>query len=400
MKITAIETIRTEGHPNLLWVELHTDQGLVGLGETFYGAAQAEAHVHAYLAPILLGRDPRPIERHWRAMIPYCGYVGSGAEMRALSAVDIALWDLAGKAAGMPVHQLLGGAVRDEIRVYNTCAGYRYVQNRPAQGTDNFGLPAGEARGAYEDLDAFLHRADELASSLLEMGIGAMKIWPFDFAAEANRGLTISPSELDQALEPFAKIRRALGDRIEVMAELHALWLKPAACEIARALAPYRPFWIEDPVRMDHLASIKDVARASPAKIATGETLGGRAQYRSLLELDAVGVLIMDIAWGGGLTEARKVAAMAEAWHVPFATHDCTGPVALAAAVHFSLHAENALIQEMVRAFYFGWYGEMVTDLPPLRNGLIRAPEGPGLGLALQPDLRRRPGIAVRRSAL
>ena len=244
MKITAIETIRTESHPNILWVEIHTDQGLAGLGETFYGAAQAEAHIHAYLAPILLGRDPRPIERHWRAMVPYCGYVGSSAEMRALSAIDIALWDLGGQAMGVPVHQLLGGAVRDEIRVYNTCAGYRYVQNRPAQGTDNFGLPGAGARGDYEDLDAFLHRADELAASLLEMGIGAMKIWPFDFAAEANRGLSISPAELEQALEPFAKIRRAHGDRIEVMAELHALWLKPAACEIAVNVAAHER-WVK-----------------------------------------------------------------------------------------------------------------------------------------------------------
>ncbi len=150
---------------------------------------------------------------------------------------------------------------------------------------------------------------------------------------------------------------------------------------------------------MDHLGSIAEVAAVTHTPIATGETLGGKAQYRNLLELEAVGVAIMDLVWGGGLTEARKVAALCEAWHLPFAAHDCTGPVALTASVHLALAAPNVFIQEIVRAFYHGWYGDLVTALPPLEDGRIRAPEGPGLGTRLNPDVVKRPDARLRRSA-
>jgi L-alanine-DL-glutamate epimerase-like enolase superfamily enzyme len=230
------------------------------------------------------------------------------------------------------------------------------------------------------------------------MGITGMKIWPFDFAAEASGGHYISRTDLNRALGPFAKIRAAVGDRIDIMAELHALWNLPMAKRIAEALDDYDLLWIEDPVRMDHLASIGEVAAATRTPIAVGETLGGRGQYRNLLELEAVGLVIMDLTWGGGLTEARKIAAMTEAWHLPFAAHDCTGPVALTASVHLALNAPNVFIQEVVRAFYYGWYGELVTDLPPIEGGQIRAPEGPGLGTRLLPDVPKRPDARVRRS--
>ena len=205
--------------------------------------------------------------------------------------------------------------------------------------------------------------------------------------------------ELDDALTPFRKVRQAVGDKIDIMAELHALWLLPPAREIVRALDQFTPRWIEDPVRMDHLASLGALSRAARAPIAAGETLGGRGQFRTLLEMNAVGLAIMDLAWGGGLSEARKVAAMCEAWHVPFAAHDCTGPVTLAASTHLALATHNVFTQEIVRAFYYGWYADIVTALPPLADGHIAAPEGPGLGLALLPDFRRRADVAVRRSA-
>jgi L-alanine-DL-glutamate epimerase-like enolase superfamily enzyme len=398
MKVTAIETIRLEEFPNLLWVQVHTDEGLTGLGETFYGVAAAEAHIHEFVAPRLLGTDPLLIESIARRLVGYVGYAGSGAEQRGNSAVDIALWDLWGQASGQPIHQLLGGASRETVRVYNTCAGYRYVRRKDLQATANFGLPTEGAEGPYEDLDGFLNRADELALSLLEMGITGMKIWPFDFAAEASGGHYISRADLDRALEPFAKIRDAVGDRIDVMAELHALWNLPMAKRIAEALDDYDLLWIEDPVRMDHLSSIGEVAAATPTPIAVGETLGGRGQYRDLLELEAVGLVIMDLTWGGGLSEARKIAAMTEAWHLPFAAHDCTGPVTLTASTHLALNAPNVFIQEVVRAFYYGWYGELVTHLPPIEGGQIRAPDGPGLGTRLLPEVPKRPDAQIRRS--
>ncbi len=397
MKIDAIETVRLEEFPNLLWTLVHTDEGPTGLGETFYGAGSAEAHIHGIVAPLLLGQDPRLIARHHPKLVGYVGFTGAGAEQRGRSAVDMALWDIWGQATGQPVHQLLGGAVRDDIRVYNTCAGYRYVRKADGQGTRNFGLSGSE--GPYEDLDAFLNSADELAHSLLEMGIDGMKIWPFDFAAEASGGRYISAADLDGALEPFAKIRRAVGDRMDVMAEMHSLWDRPQAVRIARALEQYEPFWVEDPVFMDHLASLDEVARATTCPIAVGETRGGAADFRYLLELDSLGQIIMDVAWCGGITEARKIAHMAEPWHIPVAFHDCTGPVTLAASTHLALASPNCHIQEMVRAFYYGWYGELVTDLPPVERGRIRAPDAPGLGLALQPGVTKRADCTVRRSA-
>jgi len=395
--VTAIETIRLAAYPNLIWVQVHSDRGLIGLGESYFGPGAVEAHIHDFIAPYLLGQDPRAVERHAPRLLGYVGKGGSGAEMRAASAVDIALWDLWGQASGQSIHQLLGGPSRDSIRVYNTCAGTEYVRNSAAVKTDDFGLSA--APGPYEDLDGFLNRPVELAQSLLEMGITAMKIWPFDFAAEASGGHYISDTDLAKAIAPFVKIQDALGGEMEIMAELHALWDLPCAKRIVDALDPLDLLWIEDPVRMDHLGSLAEVAAVTHTPIATGETLGGKAQYRSLLELEAVGVAIMDLVWGGGLTEGRKVAAICDAWHLPFAAHDCTGPVALTASVQLALAAPNVFIQEIVRAFYYGWYSELVTALPPLEDGQIRAPEGAGLGIKLNPGVVERPDATVRRSA-
>lgn len=188
MKIRRVETVRLKEFPNILFVQVHTDAGVSGLGETFLGAAAVEAYIHETAAPYLLGKDPHQIERHALQLRGYIGAGSPGAETRGRSAIDIALWDIAGKIAGQPLYQLLGGATRPAIRVYNTCAGYRYIRSAPEQRVANWGLPTDGSPGPYEDLDAFLHRADELARSLLDQGIDAMKIWPFDAFAEASDG--------------------------------------------------------------------------------------------------------------------------------------------------------------------------------------------------------------------
>jgi galactonate dehydratase len=396
MKITSVETVRLGEFANIIWVRIHTDEGLIGLGETFMGAAAVEAYIHETVAPKLIGRDPLQIEAINRDLIGYLGWRGAGVETRGNSAIDIALWDLFGQALGVPVSVALGGKSRDMIRTYNTCAGYKYVRDARAQAVENWGVGATE--GPYEDLEGFLNRADELAHSLIEQGITGMKIWPFDIAAERTGGLDISAEELRTALKPFEKIRSAVGDRMDIMVEFHSLWQLPAAQRIARALQPFDTYWHEDPVRMDSLETLKAYAPHSKAMICASETLAYPHAFRDYLATGVAGVAMLDLSWCGGLSEARKIAGMAEAHHIPVAPHDCTGPVVFMASCHFSLHARNALIQESVRAFYTGWYTELVTELPRVKNGEISLGDAPGLGLTLLPGLTERADAIVRTS--
>ena len=398
MKITALETIRNAEFPNLLWLHVHTDEGISGLGETFFGAQAVEAYLHESVAPQLLGQDPGRIDYIARKLYGYLGFRGSGVETRGNSAIDIALWDLWGKRTGQPVYQLLGGLTREQVRVYNTCAGYRYVRQRPVQTTDNWGLDGEE--GPYEDLDAFLNRADELALSLLQQGIQAMKIWPFDHAAENNGGLHISPAELRRALEPFEKIRKAVGDKMDIMVEFHSLWNLPTACRIAEAVKPFQPYWMEDPVKIDSLSVVGEYRQRTGLPVTASETLSYRTGYKDLLEAKAVDIVMPDLSWCGGISEAKKIATMAEAHQLPVAPHDCTGPVVLTASSHLSLNAPNALLQETVRAFYTGWYKEIVTVLPIIEEGYLRLEPNPGLGLELLPDFLKRNDTYRKRSEL
>jgi galactonate dehydratase len=388
MKITQIETIRLKEHPNpnILWVRVHTDEGLVGLGETFWGAQTVEAHIHEYVAPRLLGRDPLAIDRIAKDLVGYLGFRSTGAEVRGNSAIDIALWDLFGKFVGQPIAQLLGGFSRPSIRTYNTCAGSEYI-SRPNGTVNSWSAPTADK---YDDLTGFLTRADEIALELLADGITAMKIWPFDQFAAQTDGHYIAKADLKKALIPFEKIRKAVGDKMDIMVEFHSQWQLLPAIQIARALAPFETFWHEDPIRMDSLASLVRYEKASTAPICASETLGSRWAFRDLLETNAAGVIMLDLSWCGGISEARKIAAMAEAWHLPVAPHDCTGPVVLCASTHLALNVPNALVQESVRAFYRTWYADLVTALPKVDNGHITVPPGPGLGLELAPDFERK----------
>jgi L-alanine-DL-glutamate epimerase-like enolase superfamily enzyme len=399
MKITAIETLRTEEFGNVLWVRIHTDAGIIGLGETFYGAGAVEAHLHETLAGRILGRNPLHIEALHRDMtnLPMA-QASTGAESRATSAVDIALWDVFGKVCGQPVHQMLGGLCRDKQRIYNTCAGTRYVRSSNIKPVSTWGL--GVEDSPYEDLDAFMNRADVLAESLLESGISAMKIWPFDPAAIENHGLFITAEQMRTAIEPFEKIRKAVGDKMEIMVEFHSLWNLPVAKQIARALEPYKPTWYEDPIRMTSPQALAEYARSTDVWVCASETLGSRWPYKDLLERDATHVVMVDLCWTGGLTEGRKIAALADTWHRPFAPHDCTGPVGFVASIHASLSQPNTLIQESVRAFYRGWYLELVTEMPKIEGGYVYPLEAPGLGVDLLPAVYERSDLTVRRSAL
>jgi galactonate dehydratase len=396
VKISKIETIRLGEYPNLLFVRLHTDAGPTGLGETFFGPQAVEAYLHETAAPLLLGTDPLHIERHARALYGYLGYGSSGVETRGNSAVDIALWDIFGKVTGQPLYQLLGGPSRDRVRIYNTCAGYRYIRGASGQGVSNWGMPQEGPQGPYEDLDAFLRRPADLARSLLDQGISAMKIWPFDPYAAETGGQYISARDLRAGLEPFRKIRAAVGDAMEIMAEFHGLWNLPAAKRIAVALEEFGPFWYEDPLKADSLEALAEYAASTSVPVTLSETLSGRWSFRDLMERRAAGVVMLDLGWCGGVSEAKKIATMAEAYQLPVAPHDCTGPVVLTASTHLSINAPNAFIQETVRAYYTGWYRDLLTTLPSVADGHITPPPGPGLGTELVPGIGQRADATVR----
>lgn len=398
MRIERIETLRHEDFPNLLFVQVHAG-GLVGLGETFYAAAAVETYVHTVVAPLVLGQDASRISAVNRTLEGYVGYAGSGIETRARSAVDIALWDLAGQRSGLPLHDLMGGRSRSTIPVYNTCAGTEYVR-RAGQATVNYGRGV---TGDLEDLDRFMSDAGGLAEELLAEGIRGMKIWPFDAYAELSSGARITPGQLQEGLDPVRKIRAAVGDAMDVMVELHALWDTPSAISIIRALEPYQPYWVEDPVRADVVGGLADVHRAAQSagiRVAAGETVAGLAAYLPLFAASAIDVATVDVAWCGGITHALRIAAAAQAHGRPVAPHDCTGPVALTAATHLALSVPNAVVQETVRASLRTWYADFVTELPPIVDGEISVPHGPGLGTALQPDLDRRDRVHVQTSRI
>jgi galactonate dehydratase len=387
MRITEVETLRLPPYDNILWLRLHTDTGLVGLGETFRGAAGVEAHLHADIAPKLLGADPRRIDAITTELTrPYVGGRGSGAEIRAASAVDLALHDLVGQALGVPLHDLLGGRSRQTVPTYNTCAGYSYnsAGGRRAVGAED------AAAGPYDDQIAFERDAGKLAQSLLAMGITAMKIWPFDVFAAKTAGQWIHATDIAAGLVPLQKIRDAVGDAMEIMVELHAMWDLPAALAIARAVAPLRPFWMEDPIRNVDPLALADYRRQSGLPVCASETLAGMNTHLDLLRADAVDYVMLDIGWCGGLAQARRIAHLAEAHQRAVAPHDCTGPVVFAASTHLAVAVPNAAFMESVRAYWSGWYADLVTALPVIEGGRIAPPPGAGLGLALTPMVLER----------
>ena len=405
MKVVRLETIQAAEFPQLLWLRLHADNGLVGLGETFFAPGSVAAYLHDNVAPYLLGQEPRDIERHnFTLQNVYVGSRDSGAETRGNSAVDVALWDLFGQDTKLPVWRLLGGRTHDSVPVYNTCAGYGHARasKRHAlfERTEDWSSTDAVAEGPYEDLLAFRTDAGGLARSLLGEGVRAMKIWPFDAAAEASNGTRISGPDLDRALKPFRDVRAAVGDAMEVMVELHGLWSLPCAMTIARALEPFAPAWIEEPIRGNALDALAILARGTTIPVCVSERLATRNAFAQLIAAGAARIVMLDVAWCGGLTEARKVAAMAEAHQLPVTLHDCTGPVVFAASCALSAVLPNVNYQEMVRAYTSGWYREVVDVLPVVEAGGVRPLEQPGLGLRLREDFLSRSDLTVRISDL
>lgn len=380
MRITKVETLRLSrgitvhaGPIQWLWVRLHTDTGLIGLGETYPHPEAEEAVVHANLAPRLLNEDPSRIDALWASMFDAISFAGwAGAEMRAISAVDMALWDLAGKAAGLPVYQLLGGATRDRIRTYNTCY-------------DHF---------------SFLTQPVELAASLLDQGISAMKIWPMDPIAKQTRGHSLTAEQLRQGLEPLRLIKKEFGDKMDVAMEFHGYWNLPCAIRIARACEEYSPMWLEEMLPQDNMAAYRELANSTHLPLTISERLMTRWQYRELLANGAARTVMPDISWSGGISESRKIANMAEAHYLPAAPHNCGGPVLHAASLHLAANLTNLQICESVRRHYADEYLPIVGELTKPIDGHFPLPPGPGLGIDLTEEVYKRPDLIRRETKL
>lgn len=401
--ITDVRTIRLGQYPNSIWVEIQTDENLTGLGEAWRGTAAIEAIIHNDICPWLIGQDSRNIELISRTLLtPYVGFHSASAEVRAASAIDIALWDLAGKRHGIPVYEALGGAARSTIQVYNTCSGYSFNAGSSAYNSGSSRRVITEKdkmQGPYDDQIAFHHDAGRLAESLLDEGYKIMKIWPFDPFAAKHQGNYISSEDLETGLKPFQLIRDAVGSKIEVMCEMHSLWSTPAALKICQALEPYHIFWAEDPIcKMDDIQQIKELRSKTRTPICGSETLSGALSFRQMFSAGAFDYAMLDLGWCGGLTEGRKISALAESYNIPIAPHDCTGPVLLWAGLHLGLHTPAGLFQEVVRANLASWYKDIVTALPTIDNGYAMLPEAPGIGTSLKPEVKLREDAIIKES--
>ena len=367
MRITRLETVRLGRHPHSLWLRIHTDDSLIGLGETSYAPRAVSALIHDQLAPLLLGRNPLDIERHWHTMF----------------AVDIALWDIAGQYCGQPIYNLLGGRSRDRIPVYNTCLGH----------------------GPHQDDRTWMTgQAGQLAADLLSQGISAMKIWPFDLPpglADAEAGAPgpvrhyLDKDSLKRGVACVEEIRAAVGDSMAIAIEGNARWNLPAAIQIARALEPYNIMWLEEMIPPDNVESYARLKAESRIPLCVSERLFTRFGFRRVVEANASDIIMPDISWTGGISETRKICAQADTYYLPVTGHDATGPVALWAAAHLMLHIPNAMILETVRAYYNGWYNDIVTAPIPISEGTLSLPHKPGLGVALREEALSRPDARI-----
>ncbi len=375
LRITGLETVYWKSRddapfwPHWTWLRIHTDGGIFGVGETYPRTTNEAAAIHG-VANTLIGKDARDIERIWADLYHSFDYqVAGGAELRALSAIDLALWDILGKSLNAPVYRLIGGKANPQVRLYNTCFPYKYDFNR---------------------------EPEKIMRELIDTrGIRAIKVWPFDGAANRNRRQFITSQDIQQALTPIKKLRDEFGDDIEIAVEFHSNWNLPSAIRIAKALEPYRPIWLEDLLMPGNFTQYRELANATSLPLIAGERMGGKLQFEQLLDSRAVKYCMFDVTWCGGLTEARKLAAMADARQLPIAPHTAGGPLLFYASTHLTTACPNVWIQESCQRFYERDWPAMLENPIAPRNGAIEAPEDPGFGMKIKPEAWNHPA-AVR----
>jgi L-alanine-DL-glutamate epimerase-like enolase superfamily enzyme len=381
MKITKVEAVRFRRDlriqgiaPNWIWVRLHTDTGLVGLGESYPGY---DAHLGALkeIAPTLLGKDPTRIERLWQDIFYRISYQPfGGADFRMLTAINIAQWDILGKASGLPIYKLLGGKAQEKLLVYNTMNGW------PIHGMREHDAP------------------EKITEFLLKRGIRAIKIYPYDRGpvnAYARHGGTfITQAELKQSLDPIQRIRKTAGDEMEIALDLSSKWNLPCAMQIAHSLEPYGIMYLEDAMLPDNLEAYAALARETSIPICISERLATRFRFRQMFELRAVDVVMWDVTWCGGISEAKKISDMADTYKIPTSPHTGGGPILWFASIHTATSLTNFYIMESVYHLYNDLYPHFIKNVPVPVSGHVTAPEAPGLGIELR-DEPFRNGDAV-----
>ena len=377
MKITRIETITVKEFFHVCWVRIHTDAGHIGLGETWYIPRAVEAVIHDVYSPHLIGQNPIDRERLWAKMFGIAeGFGYAGTEFRALSAIDIALWDIAGQSMGEPIYNLLGGMSRDKIRIYNTIGSY----------------------GEYQDNEWELKDPVGQAQSYIDEGITMFKSYYAMAIPRDGQGNFVAAEDIRKALQPLEKVRNAIGDQIEIAHDGGGQWSLPAAIRICQAMEEYDIFWQEEMIRPVNVEAHLRLKEATKTPITAAERLFSKFQFREFIEKGAAEIVMPDLIWTGGITETKKIATLAETYQTPITPHDWTGPVNVFACAHISMSVPNLLMQETNRAYYKGWYDKFVEPNIVIRDGYLMPPEGPGLGTRLKTDVFDRSDVRVQTS--
>jgi galactonate dehydratase len=367
MKITDITTtLVNAGMRNWVFVRVDTDvPGLYGLGEaTLEWKTRAVVGAIEDLKPLLIGRDPRDIERCHQTMVKHSFWRLGVIGMTAVSGIDIALWDISAKDLGVPVWRLLGGRTRDAVHVYA-----------------HLGL--GDMTSVYQSLSSA--SVVERALQVIEAGYDALKVVCVPYTH-----YTATPRDIDQVGRIMGDLRAAVGRDVEIMVDFHG---RPASVSAALAyidaLAPHRPMFVEEPIGPADTVALVEIARRSPVPIACGERLPDKHAFQDLFAHRAVAIAQPDICHVGGFTEARKVAAMAEAVGVGLAPHNPLGPIAGVAALHFAVAAHNFVIQEEMSGAV-PWFSEVVLGPINRVGSYWQVPEAPGLGVTIDASIASR----------
>jgi galactonate dehydratase len=366
MKITKLTTSIVP--PRWCFLKVETDEGIVGWGEPVVeGRAHSVAAAVDELADYLLGKDPRNIEDHWTVLYRGGFYRGGAIHMSALAGIDQALWDIKGKSLGVPVYDLLGGKVRDKIRVYSWIGG-----DRP-------GETAAQAK--------------ERAAR----GFTAIKM-----NASEELQYVDSFEKVDRVLANVAAIREAMGPHFGIGVDFHGRVHKPMAKVLFKELEPYRLMFIEEPVLSEHADSLKEFAGLANIPIALGERLYSRWDFKRILQEGYVDILQPDPSHAGGITETRKIANMAEAYDVGIALHCPLGPIALAVNLQIDANCYNAFIQEQSLGIHYNQGNDLLDyiknpEVFDYSDGYVKIPDGPGLGIEVNEDyVKERAAVGHR----